>query len=769
MTETNEITTAVVHEKEGWSIYWLLPIVAVLIAGWLVYKNLVEGDIDIQVNLDSATGIVEGKTELKYQGITIGVLDSYEIDTSDFQGIEAVLKVKRFAEPLLTESSQIWLVKPEVNFSGVSGLEALVSGNYFELMYQEGKPARRYIALDKPPVLARGEGGLELTLMSDRLGSIVRGAPIMHRQIEVGEVLDYHFDQDFKKVAINIFIKPEYTEIISAKTRFWESSGMTMVGDLSGVKLQLDSLASLIIGGISLDTPSDQIASGIPSGQAVSNGHEFTLFEDYESAHTGILVHVTFKTAKGLKPGSTKVQYKGVTVGKVIDVQPTPELDGMIASISMDPRSEPALNQNLKFWKPKPVVSFTEISGLESFVGGGVIEIDASLEGKPQRSFVALDEAPKKDKSVPGLHLTLTSDSLKSIDRGTDVLYRNIPIGHVQGFELSKDHDSVLLDVFIEPEYEHLVRKKSRFWNAGGIEIRGGLQGLKIHAPSVKTILSGGIELYTPEVGLKAKAKDGDVFTLHSTYEAAYSDGIRISISFSDGEGLKEGTQIRYLGIEVGKVRSVQLNKAMDGVIADVELYPSAEQLARKGSEFWLVKPEIGLVKTANLGTLVTGNYINVRAGEGPLAFEFEGSLARPTQENLDQGLNLVLLTDQLGSIKEGVKVLYRGIPIGEVTAFGLSNSANLVHVYINVEAKYAPLVKQNSVFWNSSGIGFDFSLFGGAQVKTSSLESILEGGIMMATPPENVMGRDAKSGEQYRLYTEQRDQWLKWAPKIPL
>ncbi|MFC3150430.1 intermembrane transport protein PqiB [Litoribrevibacter euphylliae] len=766
MTDKKEIATAVVHEKEGWSIYWLLPIIAVLIAGWLVYKNLVEGDIEIQVSLDSATGIVEGKTELKYQGITIGILESYEIDISDFEGIEATLKVKRFAEPLLTESSQIWLVKPEVNFSGVSGLEALVSGNYFELLYKEGKPARSYNALDNPPVLARGEGGLELTLMSDRLGSIVRGAPVMYRRIEVGEVLDYQFNEDFKKVAIKVFIKPEYKDVITSNTRFWESSGLSLSGDLSGIKLQVDSLASLIIGGISLDTPKNTLDT---ESKTVGNGDQFTLYDDYEAAHTGIIVQVKFKTAKGLKPGSTEVQYKGVTVGKVIDVKPTPELDGMIASISMDPRSEPVLNDRMKFWIPKTVVSLTEISGLESIVGGGVIEVDASLEGKPQRRFVALEDAPKKDRNVPGLHITLKSDSLKSIDRGTDILYRNIPIGNVEGYELAKDQSSVLIDVFILPEYEHLVRKKSRFWNAGGIEIRGGLQGLQINAPSVKTILSGGIELYTPEVGLKAKAKDGDTFTLHNTYEAAYSDGIQITIAFNDGEGLKEGTQIRYLGIEVGKVKSVQLNKKMNGVITDVELYPSAEQIAREGSEFWLVKPEIGLVKTANLGTLVTGNYINVRPGAGKLKFAFEATTQRPSQEAMDQGLNVVLLTEQLGSIKEGVQVLYRGIPIGKVTTYGLSDTANQVHVFVNIESKYAPLVKQNSVFWNISGIGFDFSLFGGAQVKTSSLESILEGGIMMATPPESIMGRDAKSGDQYPLHSEQRDKWLEWAPKIPL
>lgn len=764
MTEKTEIATAVVHEKEGVSIYWLLPVLALLIAGWLVYKNLVEGDIEIQVNLDSATGLVEGKTEVKYQGISIGILDSYELDAKDFKGILATLRVKRFAEPLLTNASQIWLVRPEVNFSGVSGLEALVSGNYFQLLYQEGTPARKFNALDHPPVQAKEGGGLELTLISERLGSIVRGAPVLHRRIEVGEVLDYNFDEDFKKVAIKVFINPEYVDIINSNTRFWESSGLAFTGDFSGFKVQVDSLASLITGGISLDTPDSQHGAS-----EVTNGQKFTLYEDFDSAHTGILVYVKFKTAKGLRVGSTEVQYKGVTVGKVIDVKPTAGLDGMIATISMDPRSEPALNESMKFWLPKPVISLTEVSGIESLLGAGVIEVDASLTGKPQHRFVALDQPPKRDKSTPGLHITLKSSSLKSIDRGTDILYRNIPIGVVQSYELSKDRQSVLLDVFIEHDYEHLVKQNSRFWNAGGVEISGGLEGIKVRAPSVQTILAGGIELYTPEFGNKSPAKDGEVFDLFSSYESAHSEGVQISIHFDDGSGLKVGTEVQYLGVSVGEVKAVALNPDLNGVMVDVLLYPSAHQLAREKTQFWLVQPELSLVKTANLGTLVTGKYISVLPGGGKKTNTFKGLLNKPVKEEKSRGLNIVLTADRLGSIKEGVKLYYRDIVVGEVTATALSEQATQVYIYANIESRYTPLIKQNTVFWTTSGIGFDFSLFGGAKLKTSSLESILEGGIALATPPESVMGSDAAPGAQYTLYAEPSDKWLQWAPQIPL
>ncbi|GAA3940620.1 intermembrane transport protein PqiB [Litoribacillus peritrichatus] len=765
MEEKETIGSAIVHQKESVSIYWFLPFIALLIAGWLVYKNFVEGDIEVKVLFESATGLIEGKTELKYQGMTLGVLDRYELDPKDMKGVIATLRLKSIAKPLLTENSQLWLVKPEVNFSGVTGLETLLSGNYIQLLYKEGLPTRNFVALSEPPLIPQSDKGLELTLISDRLGSVVRGAPVSHRRIEVGEVVDYHFDEGYKKVAIKVYIQPEFVDVINASTRFWESSGVAFTGDFSGFKVKMDSLASLITGGISFDTP-DRKAS---DDESVQDGHRFTLFDDYEKAHTGILVYVKFKTAKGLKVGKTEVQYKGVTVGRVIDVKPTADLDGMIATISMDPRTEPALNENLRFWLPRPKLSLNEISGLETILGPGIIEIDSELEGKPERNFVALSEAPRKNRNEPGLHITLVAQDLKSIERGTDILYRNISIGSVQGFDFSKDHQAVYVDVFVKPAYQHLVKKDSRFWNAGGLSIHGGLQGLKIQSPSVKTILSGGIELYTPSTSLAKHAKSGQKFVLHEDYDSAHSEGIKIKIAFKSGDGLQVGTKLKYLGINVGSVTDVVLNDALDGVTVIVDLNSSAEQLARSGSQFWLVKPELSLVKTTNLETLVTGKYINVSPGSGAQQTEFVGLESKPVQEEKSKGLNIVIVTERLGSLKPGVKVLYRDVPVGEVTAFSLAEKANEVEVFINIEDKFAPLVRQNSVFWNASGIGMDFSLFGGAKIKTSSLESILEGGIAFATPPESKMGDAVGHGYRFRLFPEVNERWLSWKPEISL
>ena len=764
MAENNQAAKAVVHEKENVSIYWLLPVVALLIAGWLVYKNVVEGDLEVTIHFNSASGLIEGKTEIKYQGMTMGIIDSYHLDQSDMSGVTAIARIQRQAASLLTDKSSLWLVKPEINISGVTGLDTLVSGNYIEYLYRPGESVRTFYALDTAPVIPRQDEGLELTLMSDRLGSVFRGAPITYKQLHVGEVLDYQLDESTDRVAVKIYIEPEHTELVKPSSRFWESSGINFSGDLSGFNLKIDSMASLLVGGISFDTP-----ERLDDAEQVQDDHTFELFPGYDEAHTGVLIDVKFETAKGLKEGISRVDYKGITVGRVIAINVSKDLDGMIATISMDPRTKPILNTSTRFWMPSAKFSLDEISGLDSILGGGVISMDFSLEGEPKREFVALQQSPEIGVEEPGLHLTLVAESVSSIERGTHILYRNIPIGSVQGFDLAKDKKSVNIRIFIESKYQDLVQKNSRFWNAGGIEVKGGVQGLEIRAPSLRTMISGGIELYTPKTGLTAKVKNGAKFMLHDDYNSAHSEGVSISISFKDGNGLQNGTEVKYLGIAVGAVTSVALNPSMDGVIAEVELFSFAEKLAKAGSQFWMVKPQFGLAKSENLSTLVTGKFISVRPGSGTTTFEFEGLLSEPVLEGKDKGLNLVLVTDQLGSLKQGVKLLYRGIAVGEVTSYALSDKANEVFIYANVESKYAPLIRENTVFWNTSGIGFDFSLFGGAKLKTSSIESILEGGIAFATPPESSMGNPAKQGVHYPLYTEPKDEWLTWKPKITL
>lgn len=236
-------------------------------------------------------------------------------------------------------------------------------------------------------------------------------------------------------------------------------------------------------------------------------------------------------------------------------------------------------------------------------------------------------------------------------------------------------------------------------------------------------------------------------------------------------DGLREGTPIRFKGLDVGKIESIDLSEDLQSVLLKARITEVPERIARVGSQFWVVKPELGLMKTANLETLVTGQYLEVQPASKQLGRQtsFVALEQAPDAAVSQAGLSLVLSAARRGSLKEGVPVTYREVTVGKVTGYELGNSADRVLVHILIEPRYAPLVRSGSRFWNTSGFGVDFGLFKGATIRTESLETLVQGGIAFATPDGDKLGTQARPEQTFPLFDKFEDEWLQWAPKIPL
>jgi paraquat-inducible protein B len=249
-------------------------------------------------------------------------------------------------------------------------------------------------------------------------------------------------------------------------------------------------------------------------------------------------------------------------------------------------------------------------------------------------------------------------------------------------------------------------------------------------------------------------------------YERVQQAGPRVTIRFKDGTGLRPGqSPVTYRGVIVGKVRSISLTPELDTVLVDVRLDQSAAGLAKEGSVFWIVRPELGIANITGLGTIITGPYIEVLPGNGEKKTSFEGADASP-RKNDEKGLKLVLIALQRGSLQPGSPVYYRGIEVGSVQDHRLSADARMVELEVFIQQQYAPLVRNDSKFWNVSGVNVDFGLFKGAEVSVESLKSLVSGGVTFATPEEG-KGEAVKDGALFRLYDEPEKEWLKWAPAI--
>jgi paraquat-inducible protein B len=244
--------------------------------------------------------------------------------------------------------------------------------------------------------------------------------------------------------------------------------------------------------------------------------------------------------------------------------------------------------------------------------------------------------------------------------------------------------------------------------------------------------------------------------------------GSTITIRFRTASGLEPGqTTMRYRGADIGQVAAVTLSQDQQYATVNVRLRRSASSVAREGSVFWIVRPEVGLGNLTGLETIVTGPYIEVLPGKGRTTTEFTGVESSPL--DLDpHGLTVVLLSNDAGSLRAGVPIYYRGIEVGAVRETRLETNATAVEIVGVIRQRYAGLVRAGSKFWNVTGLDLRLGLFHGAEMNVESLKSLLIGGIAFATP--DVAGsKPVEHGMYFRLYTQPEKEWQTWAPRIPI
>ena len=763
----SDLPTAKTRPASNWSAIWILPLIALVIGGWLGWQAYRESGINIQVRFESGEGIVANKTEVVFKGMSVGKVKELVLDDEGSNtGVIATIEMNQAAESHLNTGTRFWLVKPSVSLAGITGLETLVSGNYIAVSPGEGTPTRRFKALDVAPPLSDSEPGLHLTLKADRLGSLNRDSPVFYKQIQVGRVKSYRLAEDQATVEVKVFIEPAYTSLVRKHTRFWNASGISIDANLSGVKVRSESLSSIVAGGIAFATPEHRKDS-----PPTDPNLPFRLYEDFDAAQAGIRIKVKLADFEGLQAGRTPVMYKGIQVGSLKTLKVDADLSSAMAELTLDPLAEDYLVDGTQFWVVKPSISLAGITGLEALVKGNYIAIRPGDKGaSPKREFEARPKAPPLDLKAPGLHLVLFGDNLGSLEVGSPILYRQVKVGTVQSYQFSKKSKRLLIGVHIEQEYANLVNGSTRFWNASGITLTGGLSGIQIKSESLQSLMAGGIAFDTPTPNVPLKRRIPS-FRLHENQETANRSGTTVTIRVERADGLKVGTPVRFKGLDVGVVEQVDLTPDLQAVLLKARITEVPDRIAREGTQFWVVKPALGIVKTANLETLVTGQYLEVQPAVKNLGPQrtFNALPQAPDFSEREAGLALVLSAPRRGSIKAGVPVTYREIPVGKVTGFELGQTADRVLIHILIEPRYAALVRGGSRFWNSSGFGFDWGLFKGATVRTESLETLIEGGIAFATPDGEKMGNPARPQQTFALFDKAEEEWLQWAPKIQI
>ncbi len=480
-----------------------------------------------------------------------------------------------------------------------------------------------------------------------------------------------------------------------------------------------------------------------------------------------IMIVVHFHSAEGITAGKTKVMYKGLPIGYVKEITVDKGLDSVSVVLAMSPKTEEGLVQDVKFWIVRPEITAGRISGLETLLSGSYIAVQPGVSKVPCREFYGLDEAPPVPDTAPGLHFKLKTDALNSIQRGSYIYYRDIPVGSVQDYTMEGD-GGIIINAYIEPQYKSLVKPGSRFWNASGITLSGGLSGIKFHMESLSTLISGGISFYTPKVLMdEPPAEDGHIFKLYKDYEAA-EYGIKVTLKMETGEDMVEGlTKVIYRGLEVGRIKKITLNRndKKYKVTAYLLLDPMAEPILKTGTKFWVIRPKVGVSGIQNLGALVSGPYLTFVPGDGEPCYEFvlQGSHSK---EILKSGTFYRLESTDLNSIEPGAPILFKHIQVGEVSSYKLNpdNSVDLVFIIYD---RYVRLINKRCVFWNYSGMNLKVTP-AEVNLKTDSIKAILAGGIAFDYPHQ-LYGKKlkpAKPGHRFKLFKNFQDA-VKHAPGL--
>lgn len=280
----------------------------------------------------------------------------------------------------------------------------------------------------------------------------------------------------------------------------------------------------------------------------------------------GPIITITFKTGQGLTANKTEVKYRNVVIGHVTDVELSEDQRSVNATVKLAKEAESFTREDSVFWVVRPRIGAGGVSGIDTLLSGDFIGADVGHSDNRTNKFIGQETPPPITYGEPGKRFVLNTPDLGSLDIGSPVYYRKIPVGQVVAYALDANGKGVNVEVFVNAPNDVYVTENTRFWNASGVDIGVGTDGFSVRTESLSSILLGGIAFrapeYSPDDQPAPERKAFDLFEDELTALAPPSGKAQyLSLRFDQAmRGLKVDAPVEFLGVEIGRVVSVNLD-----------------------------------------------------------------------------------------------------------------------------------------------------------------------------------------------------------------
>jgi len=675
-----KINKPIIEKRSSISFVWLLPIIILAILGWTVYQSYSKKGTNITIIFNSAEGLKEGITSLKYKGLELGKVT--KIDIKDLNKVEVNVLVKNEAAKYVAkEGSNFWIKKPTITLTKITGLNTLISGYQIEFMPNENiednmdllEDKTEFIGLNSQPEYQYIKDGYYITLLAKDADKVNNEMPIFYNSFQIGEVVSKELKDN--NVFLKAYIYKKYEKLVNESSNFVLNDALHVTFGAGGFSLKVSSLYSALIGGITVTTQDI-------NGKKITQDKHFLLYNSDDNLEDKISINIDFLNASGIGI-DTPILYKGINIGKITDINL--DENSIKAKAYIFKKYKYLLTQNSTFFISEPEISLDGVENIGTVFTGKYVSLNYK-EGKFQTNFK--DKNLLRQDNKNHLEIILKTNNIGSITNKSKIYYKNIEIGKVKNISLSNDYKSVIIKSIIYKRYKNLVNKDSIFYDMSSklVDIKN--LNMSINYSGMESLLKGSIALISNKQIKKAKNKNLS-FKLYKSYQDAYkikklrNDGFIISAAFENSFTLKKDMPIFYENQEIGFINEIKYEEHYSK--ANLFIYNKFKKYINKRSRFYKKNPiKVDaslngiLFEIGDISSLLNGSiYLDKSAQENIYGYQIYESYDK-MKSNSDI-ISIVFDNDVEGLMEQSSKLIYKGIEVGKVVDISLSKDQKIV------------------------------------------------------------------------------------------